>query len=198
MLLDQNKFIVRTKGKLFSSKVSFEILDPENGNVLGKGNNVTGFFASLLGGTTIEVRDTADNSVLFSVKRSGLIFKKDQVLDAGGQVIGRYKSKSFSFSGGYHIYDKDGKHLAEIQGKLLKAEYKFLTPDRKGEMGSVSRTWGGMAKSLLTGGDTYGVQMGSQFTNDEIAKILILGATIAVESIFKAKAGKKATEKDDD
>ena len=120
--------------------------------------------------------------------RTGLLFKKDQVLDRHGQVVGRYKAKKFSLSGGFHVYDKDGKHLAEIQGKMLKSEYKFVTPDRSTEMGSVSRTWSGLAKSLFTGGDTYGVQIAPQFANDATAKTLILGATIAVESIFKKKA----------
>jgi uncharacterized protein YxjI len=56
--------------------------------------------------------------------------KKDQVLDAKGEVVGRYKSKKFSLAGGFHVYDKEGKHLAEIQGKMLKAEYKFVMPTR--------------------------------------------------------------------
>jgi uncharacterized protein YxjI len=85
------------------------------------------------------------------------------------------------------VYDKAGKHIAEIQGKMLKAEYKFLTPDRSTEMGSVSRTWGGFAKALTSGDDSYGVQIGPNFANDAAAKMLILGATIAIESIFKKK-----------
>src|SRR5437899_9941388 len=98
----------------------------------------------------------------------------------------------FSLSGGFHVYGKDSKHLAEIQGKLLKAEYKFVTPDRSTELGSVSRTWGGLAKSLLSGDDSYGVQISPQGANDPVAKMLILGAALAVESIFK-KEGSKAS-----
>jgi uncharacterized protein YxjI len=190
MLLDQNKFVVKSQSKAFSSKRSFEILEGDSGQLLGTAKDTTGFLHSLLGATTIEVCDASNNALLFSVGRMGLLFKKDQVLDPQGQVIGRYKAKMFSMSGGFHVYDKDGKHLAEIQGNMFKAEYKFVTPDRSAEMGSVSRTWGGLAKSLFTGGDTYGVQIDPKFANDATTKILILGATIAVESIFKKKAGK--------
>ncbi len=190
MLLDQNKFVVKSQSKTFSSKKSFEILDGETGQLLGTAKDTTGFLASLLGSTTIEVRDASNNAPLFSVGRTGLLLKKDQVLNPEGEVVGRYKAKMLSLSGGFHVYDKDGKHLAEIQGKMLKAEYKFVTPDRTAEMGSVSRTWGGLAKSLLAGADTYGVQIDPKFGKDSTAKILILGATIAVESIFKKKAGK--------
>jgi uncharacterized protein YxjI len=188
MPLDQTKFIVKSKSKSSSPKKSFDILD-ESGKVLATARDTTGFLASLFGSTTIEVRDPK-NAVLFSVARSGWLLKKDHVLDSQGEVVGRYKAKMFSLSGGFHVYDKDGKHLGEIQGKMFKAEYKFVTPDRKTELGSVSRTWGGLAKSLLSGNDSYGVQIAPQFAQDNRAKMLILGATIAVESIFKKKAEK--------
>src|SRR5262249_51719952 len=98
-------------------------------------------------------------------------------------------SKMFSLSSGFHVYDKAGKHLAEIKGKMLKSEYKFVAPDKTTEMGSVSRTWGGLAKSLISGDGTYGVQIAPAFAGDETTKILILGATIAVETIFKKAKG---------
>src|SRR5262249_24324350 len=196
MLLDHNKFVVKAQTKAFSSKKSFQIMHGGNGHVLGTAKEPSGFLAFLLGSTTIEVRDTPNNGLLFSVGRSGMLLKKDQVLNSQGQVVGRYKSKMLSLSGGFHVYDKDGKHLAEIQGKMFKSEYKFLTPDRSAEMGSVSKTWGGMAKSLFTGGNSYGVQIDPKFANDSTAKMLILGATIAVESIFKKKAGKESSDGD--
>jgi uncharacterized protein YxjI len=157
MLFDQSKFVVKSQSKGFSSKKSFEIMD-EAGKLLATAKDTTGFLASLIGLTNIEVRDISNNAMLFSVSRSGWLMKKDQILNPQGEVVGRYKAKMFSFGGGFHMYDKDGKHLGEIQGKMFKAQYKFLTPDKKTEMGSVSRTWGGLAKSLFTGTDTYGVQ----------------------------------------
>src|SRR6266581_618069 len=101
MLLDENKFVVKTQSKALSSKKSFEILNAETGQLLGTAKDTTGFVASLLG--------------------------------SDGAVIGRYKAKLMSLSGGFHVYDKDGKHIAEIQGKMLKAEYKFVTPDKASE-----------------------------------------------------------------
>jgi uncharacterized protein YxjI len=187
MLLDQTKFVVKSQSKAFSSKKSFEIVDADSGQVLGTAKDTTPFLSSLFGSTVIEVRDSGDDSVVFSVGRTGFLMKKDEVRDSKGEVVGRYKAKAFSLSGGYHVYDKEGKHIAEIQGKMLKADYKFLTPD-KAEMGSVSTGWGGMAKSLLTGGGSYGVQIEPNFAKDPTVKTLILGATIAVESILKKKA----------
>ena len=186
MLLDQNKFVVKSQAKLLSSKKSFEIVDADSGTVLGTAKDTTGFFPTIMGLTTIEVRDISDNSLLFTISRTGLLFKKDQVLDPQGQVLARYKAKIFSLSGGFNVYDKDGKPITEIQGKMFKAEYKFVAPD-KTEMGSVSRTWGGIAKSLLGTGNSYGVQIDPKYAADKTAKIIMIGATIAVETIFKKK-----------
>jgi uncharacterized protein YxjI len=185
VLLDHSKFIVRSKSKMLSSKKEYDIIDFDDGSPLGTAKDVTGFLGSLLGSVKIEVRDAADNNVVFSVGRSGLIFKKDQVVDAKDQPVGQIKSKKFSLSGGYHVYDKDGKHIAEIQGNMFKAEYKFVTPDRVGDLGTVSRTWGGLTKSFLTGNDSFGVQIDPAYAGNAPMKMLMLGTTIALESILK-------------
>jgi uncharacterized protein YxjI len=191
MLFDHTKFVVKSQSKTFSSKKSFQIL-AEDGQALATAEDTTGFLASLFGSTKLEVRDASNQRPLFTVGRSGWLLKKDQVLDAEGQVVGTFKGKMFSLSGGYHVYDKAGKHIAEIQGSMLKADYKFLTPEKK-TMGSVSRTWGGLAQSLFTGDDTYGVQVEPQYAEDQTAKIVMLGAALAVESIFKkAKESKES------
>jgi len=186
MLLDHTKFIVKSKGKLLSSKKSYEIIEAESGKVVGTAQDTTGFVANLLGATEVEVRD--GDKLLFKVGRTGLLIKKDQVTSPDGQVIGRYKAKLLSVAGGFHVYDKDGKHLAEIQGKMLKKEYKFVTPDKSTEMGTVSSKWDGFAKEMFTDSDSYVVQVAPKFADDATTKILILGATIVVESILKKAA----------
>jgi uncharacterized protein YxjI len=191
VLLDHNHLLVKSQSKKLSSSKTFEIADAASGETLGSAKDTADFLASLFGSVNLEVRDVSNNAVVFVVRRSGWLFKKDQVLDARDEVVGRYKAKLFSLSGGFHVYDKDAKHIAEIRGKMFKAEYKFITPDKTTEMGSVSRTWSGLAKSLATGDDTYVVQIAPKYENDERAKMLMLGAALAVESIFKKKKESK-------
>jgi uncharacterized protein YxjI len=197
-MLDKNKFVVKAETKGLIAKRTFEILDGDGGQVLGLATEKAGFLATVLGmamgkdnmSMTVEVRQKPDNALVFIVRRSGLLFKKVQVLNGQGQVVGSYKAKKFSLSGGFHVYDKDGKHFADIKGKIFKAEYKFMTPDGATEMGSVSRTWGGLAKALFTGGGTYGVQIEPRYAQDPTAKMLILGAAIAVDTMFKKQVEK--------
>jgi uncharacterized protein YxjI len=189
-------FIVTPKTKLLSSKHSFEVKD-EKGQLVGSAEQSTGFMDQLLGmikgppATKIEVRSKQDNGHAFTVRRRGFLMKKVEAVNPAGEVVGRYKAKTFSLSGGFHVYDKDNKHIAEIRGKLFKAEYTIFTPDGKTEMGKVSKKWGGMAKELFSSGQTFGVQISPQFAEDTNAKIMILGAAIALECLMGSHKGGK-------
>lgn len=196
-MLDKNKVVIKGSSSGIAGKKSFEIVDAESSQPVGSATENTTTMAMLLGmvlgkdnmSLTIEFRQKSDNALVFSVRRKGFIFKKIQALDAQGQVIGSYKAKMFSLSGGFHVYDKDGKHFADIKGKMFKAEYKFVTPDGTTEMGSVSKSWAGMAKALFTGGQTYGVEIAPAYAGDQTAKMLILGAAVAINALFtKAKS----------
>lgn len=193
-MLERNTFVVKQKAKMFSSRNSYEILD-EAGTVIGTAEQQTGTLAKLIGmvagepTTQIEFREKPDDSLVFTVKRSGLVFKKVQVLDAQGAVIGLYKAKRFSLSGGFHVYDGSGKHVAEIRGKLLKSDYTFFQPDGKTEMGKVSKKWAGAMKELFTSADTYAVQIEPAFGDDPKTKMLILGAAVAIDALMSTDGG---------
>jgi uncharacterized protein YxjI len=198
-ILDKNQFVVKEQTKLFSSRKAYDLVDADSSEVVATATQKVGAMAALLGmvlgkdgvSLTIEVRQKPDDDLLFSVCRSGIFFKKVQLLDERGKAIGSYKAKKFSLSGGFHIYDKAGKHFAEIQGKMFKSDYKFVAPDGATAMGSVSKTWGGMAKALLTGAQTYVVNIDPEYAGDTAAKMLMLGAAIAIDAMF-TKAGSKA------
>ncbi len=195
-MLDKNKYVVKEHAKLLSSRKTYDILDADSGQTVATAQQSTGALAKLLGmilgppATTIEVRAKSDNAVLFSVRRRGLLMKKVEAIDAAGQVVGLYKAKRLSLAGGFNIYDAAGKHVAEIRGKLLKSEYRFFTPDGKAEMGSVSKSWAGSAKALLTSADTYGVEVKPEFASVSGVRVLILGAAIAAGALFATAGGK--------
>jgi uncharacterized protein YxjI len=192
-----NQFVVKEQKQLFSGKKAYEIVDAASGEVVASATQKVSTMAMLLGmvmgkdnmSLTIEIRTKPDDELLFAVRRSGLFFKKVEALDADGKVLGSYKAKAFSLSGGFHIYDNKGKHFAEIRGKMFKSDYKFLAPDGETEMGTVSKTWGGLAKALLTGAQTYVVTIAPDYGDDSTAKIRMLGAAIAIDAMFAKASG---------
>jgi uncharacterized protein YxjI len=202
-MLEHNTFVVKEKAKLLSSRNSYEILD-EGGKVIGTAEQSTGGLAKLIGmfagdpPTQIEFREKTESGepLVFTVRRRGWIFKKVEVLDAQGAVVGLYKAKRFSLSGGFHVYDGAGKHVAEIRGKLLKSDYTFFQPDGKTEMGKVSKKWAGAMKELFTSADTYGVQIDPAFAEDPRTKMLILGAAVAIDCLMSTEGGASGGESD--
>ncbi|MCE9567067.1 MAG: hypothetical protein K8U57_34120 [Planctomycetes bacterium] len=193
-MLEHNLFVVSEKTKFFSSNGAYEIRDSE-GNVLGTAVQTTGLMAKLIGmakgppSTKIEFKEAGSEAPVFTLRRRGFLFKKIELIDGKGTVLGRYKSKRFSLSGGFHVYDESGKHIAEIRGKMMKFEYTFFTPDGKTEMGKVSKKWGGAMKELFTSADTYGVEIKPAFAENTKAKMLILGAAVAIDCLMGAKGG---------
>jgi uncharacterized protein YxjI len=121
--------------------------------------------------------------------------KKVRLLDGQGQVLGSYKAKLFSLASGFHIYGKEGNHIADIKGKLLKSEYTFVALQEGTEMGSVSRKWGGLGKELFSSAGTYCVQIAPAYAGNTRAKMLILGAAVAIDAIF-TKGGKEGEKED--
>lgn len=193
-MLEQNTFVVKEKAKLLSSRASYEIFD-EDGKPIGTAEQKTSALAAIVGmvfgppSTQIDFLEKPDDSLVFTVRRAGFPFKKVQVLDAQGTVIGTYKAKMFSISGGFHVYDKDGKHVAEIRGKLLKSDYTFFQPDGKTEMGKVSKKWAGAMKEMFSSADNYAVQIDPAFSEDPKVKMLILGAAVAIDALMSTKGG---------
>ncbi|MBN9119438.1 MAG: LURP-one-related family protein [Planctomycetes bacterium] len=202
-MLEKNTFVVKEKAKMFSSRNSYEILD-EEGKVIGTAEQATSGLAKLLGmvlgdpPTQIDFREKTESGepLVFTVRRAGYLFKKVQVVDAQGAVVGTYKAKRFSLSGGFHVYDKDGKHVAEIRGQLLKSDYTFFQPDGKTEMGKVSKKWAGAMKELFTSADTYAVQIAPAFADQPTVKMLILGAAVAIDCLMSTRGGAHGGESD--
>jgi uncharacterized protein YxjI len=200
-MLEKNTFVVKQKAKMLSSRNSYEILD-EAGTLIGTAEQRTGGLATLVGmvlgppNTRIEFCDKPSGAPAFTIRRTGLLFKKVQVVDAQGAVVGTYKTKKFSLSGGFHVYGKDGEHVAEIRGQLLKSDYTFFQPDGKTAMGKVSKKWAGAMKELFTSADTYAVQIEPAFADQASVKMLILGAAVAIDALMSTRGGARGGESD--
>ena len=197
-MLEHNTFVIKEKVKILSAVQSYDILD-ENGELLGTGQETIGFLTQALRWvmskqflpTRLEVREKPDDSLVFAIRRGWYLFRsRVEVLDAQGELIGYFKSKFFTISGGFHVYDKDDKHFAEVKGKLLGWNYRFLSPDHSVEMGQVSKKLGaiGILKEMFTSADTFAVRVNEDLADEPMAKMLILAATLAIDLIYKSES----------
>ncbi len=198
-MLDRNLFVIKERVKILSSVQSYDILDAESGAPIGFAEETIGtltkglrwVMSKALLPTRIEVREKPDDSLVFTLRRGWYIFKsRVEVHDADGNLIGYFKSKVLTISGGFHVYDKDDHHFAEVKGKWVGFNYRFLSPDHKVEMGKVSKKLGamGLVKEMFTSADTFAVEVNPDLADEPLAKMLILAATLAIDMIYKSES----------
>lgn len=194
-MLETRRYMVKEQVKFFKSHHSYDIFDGDTEVQIGVAEEKIDFLTNMLRWfvskqlmpTRVEVREIPDNSLVFTISRGWYLFRsRVEIHDADGVMVGYLKSKLFSFSGGFHVYDKNDKQFAEVKGNLFGFNYRVLTPDHDFEMGKVTKKWGGIAKELFTSADTYMVEVNDDLQEQPIGKMLVLAAALATDMIFKS------------
>ena len=128
-----------------------------------------------------------NGALLFQILKPITFFRsKVRVEDGSGRRLGYFKSKIFSFGGGFWVYDESDRQIAEVKGDWKGWNFKFLSADGK-EMGLVTKKWGGLAKELFTSADTYAVSIHEDAGTDRDRTILLLAAALAIDIVYKEK-----------
>ncbi len=195
-MLEANKFMIKEKVKFFKTHQTYDIFDYETEEQVGTAEEkISGLVKTLrwfinkaLMPTKVEIRDEED-ALVFQIKRGVTFFRaRVEVLNADGELIGYFKSKVFSFGGGFWVYDKKDKQFAEVKGNFIGFNYRILTPEGD-ELGKITKKWGGMAKELFTSADTYMIDIDEDLHDQPVAKMLVLAAAISIDIIFKSNKG---------
>ena len=142
--------------------------------------------------TIVEVFEKPDDSLVFTLKRGWYLFKaRVEVHDSLGQFVGSFRSKFFTISGGFDVFDKDGKCFAQVKGSMFGFNYRFLTEDGKVELGRVAKKLGGLvglAREAFFSADDYYLEVSPDLAEQPLAKMLLLAATLAVDIIYKSES----------
>jgi uncharacterized protein YxjI len=199
-MLECDMYAIQEHRKILSSVQSYDIKNAATGELLGEAREQIGFITQALRWfvskhllpTLLEVREKPDDSLVFSLQRRGYLFRsRVDVRDAMGSVVGYFKSKILTIGGGFHVYDKDGRYFAEIKGNLFGFDYKFYNEDRSVQLGSVSKKLGGLAglaRELFFSADNYFLRINPDLSEQPLAKMLLLAATLAIDLIYKSES----------
>ena len=195
-MLEADKFMIKEKVKFFKTHQTYDIFDYETEEQVGTAEEkISGlvktlrwFIAKTLMPTKVEIRDEED-ALVFQIKRGVYFFRaRVDVLNADGELIGYFKSKLFSFGGGFWVYDKKDKQFAEVKGNFIGFNYRIITPEGD-ELGKVTKKWGGLAKEMFTSADTYMIDIDEDLHDQPVAKMLVLAAAISIDISFKSNKG---------
>jgi uncharacterized protein YxjI len=198
-VLECNRFAIQEHKKVLSSVQSYDIRSGDTAEIVGTARETIGPLTKALRWvmskhllpTRIEVREPPDDSLVFSLRRGMYVFKaRVEVRDSQEQLVGYFRSKFFTISGGFQVYDRDGKKFADVTGKMFGFDYRFLTDDGKVELGRVVKKLGGiagLAKELFFSADNYFLEVNPELADQPMAKMLLLAATLAVDLIYKSE-----------
>lgn len=196
-MLSRKTFFIREHVGLLKLADTYDILDPETQAQLGVAKEKPGTLIHVLRflinkrllPTKVFVYEGAksgeEGTLRFSIER-GLTFLRSKVLvcDAGGAVVGWFKSKMFSLGGAFYVFDARGNQVAFVKGDWKGWNFRFLD-QAQNEIGTITKKWAGIGKELFTSADNYMLSL-SPDTASEHA-MLLLAAGLAVDVVYKEK-----------
>ena len=122
-------------------------------------------------------------------KSWGFFNFKVTVFDAEDQMIGYFKNKAFSFSGGFKVFDETDSLIAEVKGNWKTREYQLVNPNGE-PMGMVTKKWAGFGKELFTTADNYMISIDESAAknNKEEYGMLLLAASLAYDLVYTERS----------
>jgi len=194
-MFDSKTLLVKERVGFLRFVDTFDIHDPLTGAQIGIARENTSILLKLLRllinkrllPTRVEVRERDDTPVLMTLRRGASILSaRVRVLDAMGTEIGLFKSKLFSLGGGFHVLDAEQQQIADVKGDWKGWNFRFLAPDG-GELGRVTKKWGGLGKELLTSADNYIIALAEDRQLPRNTAMLLLAAGLAIDIVYKEK-----------
>lgn len=194
-MLNRQTYFIREHTGLLKLSDTYDILDPETKQQLGIAKEKPGalilvlrfLISKKLLPTKVHVYEGADHEDdsrrLFSIERGVALFvTKVNIRNAGGEIVGWFKSKMFSLGGAFRVFDALGNEVALVKGDWKGWNFRFQ--DQAGnELGAITKKWAGLGKELFTSADNYMISLNGQ---PEPAKaLLLLAAGLAVDTVFK-------------
>lgn len=194
-MLDRATYLIKEQVAFLKLADTYDIFDPTTGEKIGTAREELPGWAKLLKlvadkqllPTTVAVYDEADQQLVFKIKRGmPLLRSKVTIHDHDGQMIGYFKSKVFSLGGGFFVYDRDDRQVAEVKGDWKGWNFKFLNADGS-LLGTVTKTWAGLGKEMFTSADNYVIALEEGVDDRADGNLLLLASGLAIDTVFKER-----------
>jgi len=196
-MLSRNTYFIREHVGFMKLSDTYDILDPETQDQIGIAKEKPGTFKKLLRllvnkrllPTKIfayEGSDPQDESkLLFSIQRGFTLFRsKVDVFDAGGNLIGWFKSKLLTMGGAFRVFEASGNEVALVKGDWKGWNFRFLDSEQN-EIGTVTKKWAGIGKEMFTSADNYMISLNGE--PSQVLATLLLAAGLAIDMVYKEK-----------
>jgi len=194
-LLDHDRIVINQKAKLIELVNEYKIRDVE-GNEIGvirqegqsKAKKLARFVSGLDQFMThrLGAYDT-DGSKLLELVRPRKIMKSTvEVSDGVGSPVGTIRQQNMIGKIRFGLHDATDAQIGEIQGENWRA-WNFAIVDAGGnEVGRITKTWEGLAKTLFTTADDYVLDVSPDLTGT--LRLLTFASAVGVDTALKQDA----------
>ena len=195
MLLERRTFLVKERVAMLKLTDRYDIFDPESGEQIGFAKEAIGTFSQLLRlvlnkqllPTTVVIKEDEESEPVVTIKRGfTLLRSKVDVLDQHQTLVGFFKSKLFSFGGGFTVHNPAGEQIADVKGNWKGWDFK-LNDMNGNQLGQVNKKWAGALKEMFTSADNYVISLSDSVGTNPGLAALLLAAGLAIDIVFKEK-----------
>ncbi|MDP6525973.1 MAG: phospholipid scramblase-related protein [Kiritimatiellia bacterium] len=195
-VLDKNRYFVRETTSLIKASFSYDILDPETGDVLMTCREqhigpLTKFFrfSDLRRITPFDflVADAQGEPVIRLKRGLSFMVSRVHVYDESDIAVGGFSLRPFSISGIFDVLDATGEPVCELKGGLTGWNYRFLSPDEV-ELARVRKKWAGVGKELFASGSDYVLEIDEAVPPGGTTRQLLMASALCIGMILKIDA----------
>jgi uncharacterized protein YxjI len=194
-LLEHNRIIINQKAKLIELVNEYKIRD-ENGADIGiirqEGQSalkkMIRFVSSLDQYMThrLAAYDMAGAKVLELVRPRKIIKSSVEVYDGPGTQVGTIRQENVFGKIRFGLHDAAGRKIGEIRAENWRA-WNFAIVDEQGaEVGRITKTWEGLAKTLFTTADDYLLDISPGLGGP--LRLLAFASAVGVDTALKQDA----------
>jgi len=194
-LLDRDRLIFNQKAKIIEMNIDFAIRD-EQGNEIGRVRQegqsqlkkLARFVSSLdqFMTHTLSVYDASGVKVV-ELTRPRKVFKSTVLVkDGAGNQVGKIVQENMIGKIHFGLEDAGGQSIGAIRAENWRA-WNFSIQDATGnEVGRITKTWEGLAKTLFTTADDYLLEIGG--TVSPTLRMVMLAAAAGIDLALKQDA----------
>ena len=196
-MFDLTTYLVKERVGLLKITDTYDIFNPSNGEQIAIAKEEIPTWSKLarliihkrMLPTSVNIYEGDEKShggtPLLSICRKGaFLWPKVQILGEDGSLLGTFKTKRFSWTGGFWVHDSRDQQIAEVKGDWKGWNFRFLTAKGQ-EIGTVTKKWAGLGKEFFTSADNYVISVNDSVQSQPAVVLLLLAAGLAIDTVFK-------------
>lgn len=194
-LIDTDRFIVNQKPKLIELTNEYAIRNPDGddiGVIRQEGQSTLKKLARMVSSLdqfmthTLSVYDAEGSRVMIITRPRKVVKSSVVVQDGIGSDVGKIVQRNVFGKIRFGLVDAFGTDIGEIRAENWRA-WNFSIVDTAGnEVGRITKTWEGLAKTLFTTADDYLVELSPALTGS--ARLLAFASGVAIDTALKQDA----------